>query len=107
MTQGNYRVGIESYPSPTIGTNRKSNLSSYLRKTFRSLSIADYRGAAESFDGHTDGPRLFRFGYDPECPSQVRQSIKSAQSVSAEKPVKQAFFGSCDGHAHRTEIPRC
>jgi hypothetical protein len=26
-TPGDYRVGIERYPSPSIGTNRKSNLS--------------------------------------------------------------------------------
>ena len=52
-------MGIETYPSPTIGTNRKSNLSPCFRENSSSLSIANNRGAAESLDGHTDGPRLF------------------------------------------------
>jgi hypothetical protein len=36
-------VGIETYPSPSIGTNRNSNLSSCFRDKFGSLSIADNR----------------------------------------------------------------
>jgi hypothetical protein len=46
-------VGIERYPSPTIGTDRKSSLCSCFHESFLSASIADYRGAAENFDGHT------------------------------------------------------
>jgi hypothetical protein len=46
-------VGIESYRSPTIGTDRKSTLSSCFREIFRSLSIADNRGPAGTFNGHT------------------------------------------------------
>ena len=37
-------MGIETYPSPSIGPNRNSNLSSCFREEFGSLSIADNRG---------------------------------------------------------------
>src|ERR1700688_4358972 len=50
---GDDRVGIETYPSPTIGTDRKSNISSCFLESFRSASIADYRRPTESFDGIT------------------------------------------------------
>src|SRR5882757_6788613 len=50
---GDDRVGIETYPSPSIGTDRKSNLSPCFREDFASLSIANNRGPAETSDGHT------------------------------------------------------
>src|ERR1700730_12807353 len=50
---GDDRVGIETYPSPSIGPNRNSNLSSCFREEFGSLSIADNRRQAAIFDGHT------------------------------------------------------
>ena len=46
-------MGIESYPSPSIGLNLNSNLSSCFCEEFRSSSIADNRRQAAIFDGHT------------------------------------------------------
>jgi GMP synthase (glutamine-hydrolysing) len=50
---GDDRVGIKSYPSPSIGIYRKFSLSSCFQEIFRSLSIADHRGPTEEFDGTT------------------------------------------------------
>ena len=50
---GDDRVGIENYPSPSIGTNRKSNITPCFCATFRSPSIANYRRPTENFDGIT------------------------------------------------------
>jgi hypothetical protein len=48
-------VGIETYASPTIGIDRKSNLSLCFRESLPSTSIVHYRHGAKLADGIPDG----------------------------------------------------
>jgi hypothetical protein len=84
-------VGIETYPSPTIGTNRKSNISPCFRESVLAASIADYRRAAANCDGISgfwciDGldlefAPLLRGGAD-ENPHFTRRDLSEASLFS-------------------------
>ena len=83
-------MGIESYPSPTIGTDRKSNLSLCFRQSFCSLSIADNRGSVEIFETAVSvrGGRHYLF----RAVDKNGKSIGSLLCNDRNKESAQAFF---------------